>query len=227
VGGTGGIEVTSEGLGSTIGKGALGAALALSLVAGMAGPASAQTSRAWDLKETPYEQKNVAARIGSNVRDGLVGVFDNAGQALFSSVALISPYGGLARKLVTFTGDVVGLVDDNPVTRHVLDGVLSRHLLRFGEGARGTPAAVAWIHDQDDWNVPTPGRDVYVGRAWFRPDAYLSNSVLATVGAVVVSDLILRPVGNVITIFGARQMGGEMDEWGLDLIEQAAKVRFL
>ena len=38
---------------------------------------------------------------------------------------------------------------------------------------------------------------------------------------------IVRPLGSLVTIFGARGIGDEMDDWGLDLIDQATKVRFL
>jgi hypothetical protein len=213
---------------SHIGKGLLFLALAAFLVAGAAAPVSAQqVERSWDLTERPYDQMNLPQKVGTNVRNGVVGLVDSVGQALFSGVALISPYGGLGRKAGTFIGDVVGVVDNNPATRHVLNGILSRHLLRFGSGMRGVPKGVATIHDADGWDTPTPGREAFVSEQWFHTEAYTSNSVLAGTGAVIVSNLIVRPVGSLITIFGARQTGKEMNEGGLDLIEQSLKVRFL
>ena len=214
-------------LGSMVSRGALGASLVVCLMASATGTAFAQTERAWDLDETPHAQKGIPAQIGSNVRDGLVGVVDSIGQGAFSAFALVSPYGALGRKALTFGGDVIGLVDNNPLTEHVLNGVLSRHLLRFGAGSKSAPKSVAFLHDQDDWDTPMPSDDAYVGRATFRTEAYIASSTLVTTGAVVVSDLVVRPLGSLVTIFGARGIGDEMDEWGLDLIEAAMKVRFL
>ena len=211
-------------LGLTVGKCVLCAALVGSLVVAAAAPASAQQSRAWDLEETSYEQRTLPARIGTNVRDGLVGIFDSFGQALFSGFHLTN---GLLRKASTFSGDVVGLVDNNPLTERVLNGVLSRHLLRFGAGMRHVAGDVGDTHDAA-WNTPTASMDDFVGPGrYFRMEAYANNSTLAALGAVVVSNLVIRPAGKLVMIFGARKLGDELDEWGLDLVEQSLKVRFL
>ena len=208
----------------TVGKCVLGSALAVALVAGAASPVSAQQSRAWDLEETPYEQRTLPAKIGTNVRDGLVGIFDNFGQAVFSAFHLTN---GLFRKASTFTGDVVGLVDNNPLTEQVLNGILSRHLLRFGSGMKHVAGDVGDTHDAS-WNTPTASMDDFVGPGvYLRVEAYANNSTLAGLGAVVISNGVVRPLGNLILIFGGRKMAGEMDEWGLDLVEQSLKVRFL
>ena len=205
-------------LGLTVGKCVLGAALVGSLVAGAATPASAQQARAWDLQETPYEQRTTAAKIGTNVRDGVVGIFDSFGQAFISGFHLTS---GLFRKASTFGGDVVGLVDNNPLTERVLNGILSRHLLRFGAGMKHVAGDVGDTHDAA-WNTPTASMDDFVGPGqYFRMEAYANNSTLAGLGAVVISNVVIRPVGNLIMIFGARKLGKELDEWGLDLVEQS------
>jgi hypothetical protein len=61
----------------------------------------------------------------------------------------------------------------------------------------------------------------------FHTESYIASSTLATTGAVIVSDLVVRPIGRLITIFGGRGIGDELDDWGLNLIDQATKVRFL
>ena len=208
----------------TLGKCVLGTTLVVTLVAGAASPVFAQQSRAWDLQETPYDQQTMAGKIGMNVRDGLVGVFDNFGQAFFGAFHLTN---GLFRKASTFAGDVAGLVDNNPLTERVLNGVLSRHLLRFGAGMMHVAGDVGVTHDAS-WNTPTASMSDFVGPGMYlHGEAYVNNSTLAGLGAVVISNVVVRPVGNLIMMFGGRKLGGEMDEWGLDLVEQSLKVRFL
>ena len=108
--------------------------LALGLVTASTPAGAEEFQRRWDQPETPFEDRNMAAKIGSNVRDGLWGVVDSLGQGAFSLVGLLSPYGGVAiRKISTLVGDVVGLVDNNPATRFVFRGILSRQFLRFVE----------------------------------------------------------------------------------------------
>jgi hypothetical protein len=206
----------------------LGLALVLALAGGATGIAGAQEiERAWDLQERPYDQKNLAQKAGSNVRDGVVGIVNSFGQGLFSAARILAPFGGaLGQKVVTVVGDVVGVVDNNVVTQHVTNAILSRHLLRYGAGAKGMPGTVGMLHDTD-FKTPTPGLSDFVGPAMFHTEAYAANSALATLGAVVISDIVVRPIGKVITIFGGRQIGDDLDEWGEGLIESALKVRFL
>jgi hypothetical protein len=209
--------------------GALTAGCAFALLLAGAGPAAADSheARAWDLDEKPYAERNLPAKVGTNVRDGLVGVVNSFGQGLFSAARVGAPFGGsLGQKAVTFVGDVVGLVDNNLVTDRVLNGVLSRHLLRYGAGARSMPEGVAFLHDSK-WTVETPTQADFVGPATLRTNVYLSNSSLATLGAIVISDVVVRPVGKIIMIFGGRGISEDADEWGKGLIESAAKVPFI
>ena len=208
----------------TVGRCVLGTALVVALVAGAASPVFAQQSRSWDLKETPYEQRTLAMKIGTNVRDGTVGIVNNFGQAFFGGFHLAN---GLFRKASTFVGDVAALVDNNPWTERVLNGVASRHLLRFGAGMMHVPGDVAHTHDAS-WKTPTASMDDFIAPGqYFRMEAYANNSTLAGLGAVALANVVVRPIGNLVTMFGGRKMGQELDEWGLDLVEQSLKVRFL
>ncbi len=213
------------------GSRALAMVLALAMLTAVAaGPAAAQgdLERRWELEETPYAQQNFLRKIGSNVRDGTVGLIDSLAQGLFGAVAIFNPRsGGLAiQKLSTFGGDVIGLVDNNPVTKHVTKGILSRQLLRFGAGARRTASGIAFLHDTE-FDIPMPDLEEYVGDSAFHPQAYIRPSIVFGLGGIVVSNFVVRPVGNVLMIFGLRETGESIDQWGIDLIESSLKVPFL
>jgi hypothetical protein len=70
------------------------------------------------------------------------------------------------------------------------------------------------------------GLSDYVGDQTFHTRAYAEPSVLGLLGGVVISDLLIRPAGSIITIFGARSTGDPMHEYGINLIEQSTKVAF-
>ncbi len=202
--------------------------LAAVLAVGIAAPAAAQDiQRRWERTETPSDQMNVAEKVGTNVRRGFLGLADSLFNAAFSVVAIASPYGGhLVRKLALFVGDVVSLVDNNLVTERVFQGILSRQFLRLSAGAAKLPFSMGVIHDTQ-FDAPTVGLEDYIGPRRFNPRAYGENSALVTLGAVVISNLVVRPAGSVITIFGARERGDAMHEYGIDLIGRALKVQFL
>ncbi len=67
----------------------------------------------------------------------------------------------------------------------------------------------------------------FVGNQTFHTKAYVQPSALATLGAVVCSNLLVRPAGSLITIFGARSQGEAMDQGGVALIERSLKVKGL
>ncbi len=196
---------------------------------GVSFPGSAQAQdveRRWDHTEKAYGDMNIAEKIGSNARKGFVGLFDSVAQGVFSAFAIVWPTGFLGSKIATLAGDVVGLVDNNIATQHVFQGILSRQLLRFGTGAKGMPKALGNIHDTE-FEAPAMELEDYVGNQTFHTKAYVQPSALASVGAVVVSNLLVRPAGSLITIFGARSQGEAMNEWGVDLIERSLKAKGL
>ena len=197
---------------------------------GVVVPGSAQAQeieRRWDHTEKAFEDMNIAQKIGSNARKGVVGLIDSVAQGAFSAFAILTPAGGfLASKLMTVAGDVVGLVDNNVATQHVTQGILSRQLLRFGTGAKGMPRALGNIHDTE-FEAPAMELEDFVGNQTFHTRAYVQPSALATLGAVVCSNLLVRPAGSLITIFGLRSQGEAMHEWGIDLIERSLMVRGL
>ncbi len=52
-------------------------------------------------------------------------------------------------------------------------------------------------------------------------------SILVSLGGIVVSDFLVRPAGNLLMIFGMRETGESMDQWGKGLIEKSMRVPFL
>ena len=180
----------------------------------------------WDPQEKPHEDKNIAARGGSNVRDGLVGCVDSLCQGLFSTVAILSPWGGFtAKKVVTIVGDVVGLVDNNFATKYVFKGILSRQLLRFGAGNTAIVNGLAVIHDTE-YDGPSLPLEAYVGEEYFHTQAYVTPSIFVMLGAVIASDIIIRPTGNLIMVFGARETGESMNNFGIKLVGSSTKPKF-
>ncbi len=154
------------------------------------------------------------------------GLVDSVAQGLFSAFAILYPGGGLlGAKVGTIAGDVVGLVDNNIVTKHVFKGILSRQLLRFGAGASGLHKGLGVIHDTD-FTGPQLTLEQYIGDEIFHTDAYTAPSVLVTAGAVVISNFVIRPVGSIITILGARETGDSLHEYGLGLIDDSLDVNF-
>ena len=188
--------------------------------------AMANTLR-WELEENPYDRMSMLEKCGSNLRMGVLGVIDSFANGLFSGFAILTPAGGsLVSKLATIVGDVVGLVDNNPATKYVTQGILSRQLLRFGVGARGLHTKLGIIHDTE-FMGKNLDNDAYLGDVAFHTEVYGHQSNLATLGTVILGDILIRPAGYLITIFGARDTGQRMNEYGLDLIQRGTKVNFL
>jgi len=180
----------------------------------------------WQVDERPYEQAPWYSKAGRNLRDGSVGLVDNAVQGATSMLVLVWQTGLVTQKAATLTGDIVALVDNNHYSQHVFAGVVSRHLLRFGARSRGIDNALSGIHDRR-FSAPELPISAYVGKQTFHSEAYVWPSAIALVGACVAADFLIRPAGNLLTIFGARDLGNQLDETGLELIDAAFDVRFL
>lgn len=195
-------------------------------------PAFAQpqgVERRWTLEEIPFEERGFMRKVGSNLRDGTVGLIDSLAQGVLSVASLLNPRsGGVAlQKVATFGGDIVGLIDDNPGTQYVFKGIISRQLLRYGAGARGASNGIAFIHDTEFEDVPGLELKEYVGRRYFHPNAYVRPSIVVGALGIVAGDFVVRPIGNILMIFGLRETGETMDQWGKDVIEASLRVPFL
>lgn len=183
-------------------------------------PLRAQFQPRWEVNEVAYEDEEVGTveRAGRNVRDGMTGIIDNWFQGIFA-VATIAPFTGYSvQKIAIMLGDIVGLIDDNPWTEHVFKGILSRQLLRFGSGARNYLPTLSGIH-QHTFEGPKFTVIDYVGNEAFHTKVYGRPSALATFFGIVAADFFIRPAGNFITIFGAREAGNSVNEFGFDVIQ--------
>lgn len=180
----------------------------------------------WEVNEVPYDEARLDEKIGRNVRDGLVGLIDSIFEGAFCMPVIASQTGFLTQKVVIFTGDVIGLIDDNPWTEHVLKGVLSKQLLKFGSRAMGMPKAVARIHETK-FDYPEMTLEDYIGNEPFHGRAYVRPGGLTTLGAILVGDFLIRPAGNLLLMVGMRETSENMHQSALDLIEASLGVPFL
>ena len=57
-------------------------------------------------------------------------------------------------------------------------------------------------------------------------EAYVANSTLGTLGALIVGNGLVRPAGSLCTIFGMRKTGEQLSEWSMDLIQEGMRMRF-
>jgi hypothetical protein len=221
----------------------LGLALAL-LVPLAAGPARAQRLD-WQVGERP--DPSVPVRAARNVRDGLL-TFANA--FLDANTAVFGEFALLAGKLTMGVSDVVGLVDDNPVTEHVTQGVLSGALARTaylwhlagaesllgGHGMaeeRWAAEAMAGLNpllaDEDDGENagPLPLDPLeFVEEGLLHHRVYRTHSALLGLGAVAAADLALRPAAGLLRIVQWRSAGDALERSGNDLVRRATEVEW-
>lgn len=198
-------------------------------------PLRAKYSPRWDTNEVDYDWKseenpskglNPIEKGGRNFRDGFIGVINNFVQATFA-VFTISPTSGyVVEKTAIMTGDVIGLIDDNEITEHVFLGILSRQFLRFGTGVQDFSGTMGAIHDTN-FDAPVLSTVDIVGPKMFHTKAYGKPSAIFTAVGVLGGDLIVRPAGNFVLMFGGRKTQEKIDKFGLDLIQYSMEVPFL
>ena len=182
----------------------------------------------WKVNEVPYEDEEVGLleKSGRNVRDGLLGIVDNIFQGAFS-IGLIAPFTGLvAQKVGTMAGDVIGLIDDNAYTEHVFKGILSRQFLKFGSTAQGFLPTLGKVH-QVVLEGPEHSIADYIGNETFHTKVYGRPSAVTSLLGTMTADLIVRPMGNFVLIFGFRDQAQAVDKFGLDLIQKSTEPNFL
>jgi len=205
------------------------AALLATCVWLVAGAAAAE-GLDWEVTENPGASAPVLA--ARNVRDGVLELGDayfDGGTALFGSFAL------LASQLCMGASDVLGLVDDNPVTQHVTKGILSKnvakiallwhdagaesllgsHGLETEHWARGKVAALNPLLSEEDVNEiegPLPLDPLaFVGEAMIHTDAYQPAAPFVDIGAALVVDVGMRPAASVLRLFQQRATADAVD----------------
>ncbi len=180
----------------------------------------------WETNEVPYDEVGRIEKVGRNARDGMTGIVDNLFTGGFA-VATVGPTTGyIVQKMAIMLGDVIGLIDDNPWSEHIFKGIISRQLLKFGSQARSFSSSIAAIH-QTTIEGPEYGILDYVGNETFHTKVYGHPSAVTTLMGVFVADFLVRPGGNFILIFGARDTAKKIDDAALELIKLSMKPHFL
>jgi hypothetical protein len=221
------------------------AGVVLGLAACLAPGAAGAQRLDWQVEERP--DAALPVRAARNVRDGVLTFADaflDANTALFGEFAL------LAGKVTMGVSDVVGLVDDNPVTEHVTRGVLSGALARTaylwhlagsesllgGHGMaeeRWAAEAMTGLNplladeDVEDAGGTLPLEPLeFVEEGLLHDRVYRTHSTLLGLGAVVAADLALRPAAGVLRIVQLRSAGDALERSGNDLVRRATEVEW-
>jgi hypothetical protein len=210
---------------------------AIALLAALATPFAAAAQRLdWDPAEAPRGGAVGALR---GVRDGVVGLLDCALDlqlALFSEAALTTG------TVLAGVSDVVGLVDDNPVTQHVFVGVASKSIAKTAylfhlsgaeavlgshglETERWLAASLAELTpllapEAAEPALPLEPLD-FVGEGLVHPRPWTVRVPGAIAVTAVAADGVVRPLGNVARIFGLRALADRSESFGTGLVRRA------
>ena len=197
----------------------------------------------WEVSESAEAPLPVQAL--RNVRDGVLGLGDawfEANTAVFGVFCLA------ASQLSMGFSDAIGLVDDNPVSQHVLKGILSKNLAKTaylwhvagaesllgGHGmeaerwaARDVAALNPLLSDEDTEAVagPLPLDPLdFVGEAWFHSRVYRPHVLALDLGAVAAADVVLRPAAGLLRIVQLRGAGDALERTGNELVRSAVRT---
>ena len=214
---------------------ASGAALAALL---LAGPVGAQERLDWEVPEQPASGPIRPLR---NLRDGLLGLLDDAADlqlALFADVAL------LGAVLVQGSSDVLGLVDDNPASQYVLKGVFSKSLAKSAwllhlagseavlgshglERERYLQAALVELNPLLDPQQEEPRLPLdplcFVGEALVHREVYSAQIPGRIALAALAADGVARPVGNLQRMLSLVELADVFESDGTALVRAAVK----
>jgi hypothetical protein len=215
-------------------------ALGLVLCGALAAGAASAEGLDWEVEESADAPAPV--QVARNVRDGAIGLADaffDANTAVFGCFALA------ASQVFMGAGDLVGLVDDNPVTQHVTKGVLSKNLAKIGYlwhlagaesllGSHGLEVE-RWatsdaatlsplLSDEDvaELEGPLPLDPlVFVEDSMFHADAYQPAAPLVDLGAAVLVDGFVRPAASLLRFAQQREQADALDETGSEWFRRA------
>jgi hypothetical protein len=212
-------------------------AFALGWIALLAGPAAAQQLD-WEVEEQPAGPVLSWVR---GARDGSLGLLDCAADlqlGAFSELALVSG------ALLMGASDLVGLVDDNPLTQHVFKGVASKSLaktaylfhLAGGEAILGSHGLeVEWYLQRElaELNPLLAGEDsapplpleplAFVEDGILHKDVYGAHLPGSILLASALADGLLRPAGNVVRIAGAHAAAERIEVFANGLVRRAVE----
>ena len=197
----------------------------------------------WEVEESADASAPVVA--ARNVRDGVLGfgdAFFDGNTALFGCFALA------ASQLSIGAADLVGLVDDNPVTQHVTKGVLSKNLAKVAylwhlagaesllgshglEVERWASGEVAQMNpllsDEDVAEVEGPlplDPLAFVGEATFHTETYRPQAPFVDLGAALLVDGVLRPTASLLRIAQLKGTADALDARATRLFRSALEL---
>jgi hypothetical protein len=186
-------------------------------------------------KEAKYYDSKFSRGVRSifyNVRDGSLGLVQNVWQlgAGLAAGTLIVP-----GKAAVLAGDVVGFADDNIFTRPILRGIVSDTIEEFSYFPfRHAKGIMLMTHEMDDISIVVDRLDYVDDDVVFKSRLYLRPYAIIVVPATLLSDGLIRPIGNIAKIFSLRRftdMGVEdipdrIDQFGLRMILKAYNMKF-
>jgi hypothetical protein len=217
---------------------------ALGLALGVVFAAATASAEGLDWEVREREDAPAPVLAARNVRDGVLGLADaffDANTAVFGCFALA------ASQLFMGAGDVVGLVDDNPVTQHVSRGIVSKNLAKVAylwhlagaesllgshglEVERWATSDAAALNpllsdeDVDALEGPLP-RDplAFAEESLFHAEAYQPAAPFVDLGAALLVDGALRPAASVLRIAQWKGAADALDARGRDLYRGAVE----
>ena len=147
----------------------------------------------------------------------------------------------LYRALLELGSDGVGLVDDNPVSEHVLKGTASKSLaktawlfhLAGSEALLGSHGleTESWVAasldelnpllDPDSGPARLPLEPIaFVGEGLFHDEGYTAHVPGSVLLATAVADLLVRPAGNLVRIVGFHGSADRIEAAGNGLVRR-------
>jgi len=203
----------------------------------LAGPGSAAAERLdWDPDE---EEAAGFVEILRHKRDGPLGILDDfldLQLAVFAELALLT---GSALML---TSDVVGLVDDNPITQHVTKSAVSKSLAKTAYlfhvagaesilGSHGlelewyledSMSQVNPLLDSEDSGPELPLHPLdFFEEGTFHTKPLTARVPLGIAVTAIVADGVIRPVGNVLLFFDLAGPADATEDFGTGLVRSA------
>jgi hypothetical protein len=203
----------------------------------LAGPAAAQQLD-WQVDEEPAGPVLTWVR---GARDGTVGLLDCAADlqlGAFSELALVSG------ALLMGASDLVGLIDDNPLTEHVFKGVASKSLAKTGYlfhlaggeailGSHGLETEWYLERELTELNPLLAGEETAPPLP-LEPLAFVEEGLLHTQvytahvpGSILLSsalaDGLLRPAGSLMRIAGAHAAAERIESFANGLVRRVVE----
>jgi hypothetical protein len=206
----------------------------------------AESARAEGLDWEVPEQAGAPApvRVLRNLRDGVLGL----GDAFFDfNTAVFGSFAFAASQLCIGASDVVGLVDDNPVSQYVTKGVVSKNLAKVAylwhlagaesllgshglEKERWATSAVAGLNpllaDEDVAALEGPlplDPLAFVGEATFHTGTYRPQAPFASLAAAILVDAGLRPASSLLRFAQLPERAEALDDRGARFYESAVE----